>query len=353
VGRWGPAVALAALALAGLASWQVFVGPRSLGPPRPSGEPSPAAPIRRLVRIEEGEALVEVARKLKDEGIIADDLHFRTLAVLLGYEGLIQPGTYEFSSDMSVLEILQHLRYGRFATRTVTVVEGWRLEEIARAVEEAGIASAEEFLAAAVAGPYQSQFPILQGLDPLEPLEGYLYPATYAFPLEATAEDVVRAMVGKMEQVFTPELQREAAEKGLTVHQVLTLASIVERETAVPEERPIIAQVFLKRLELGMPLEADPTVQYALAQVPGNVERYGYWKSPLTVSDLQVPSPYNTYLVVGLPPGPIASPSLDSILAVIRPADTDYLFFVARPDGTHAFAETWDEHMQNVRRYRQ
>ncbi len=351
--RWGPAVVLAALALMGLASWQVFVSPTMVSAPAPLAQAPSPAPIRQLVRIQEGEGLAQVARKLKEAGIIADERHFRTLALLLGYEGLLQAGTYALSSDMSLLEILQRLRYGRFATRTVTVIEGWRLEEIARAVEEAGIASAEDFLTAAVAGPYQGQFPMLGVLDPLAPLEGYLFPATYVFPLDATAEEVVRAMLGKMEQVLTPELRQEAAQQGLTVHQVLILASIVERETAVPEERPIIAQVFLKRLRLGMPLEADPTVQYALGQVPGNVERYGYWKSPLTVEDLRVPSPYNTYLVVGLPPGPIASPSLDSILAVIRPADTDYLFFVARPDGTHAFAKTWEEHLQNVRRYQQ
>jgi UPF0755 protein len=345
--------ALAALALVGLAAWQVYLSPRSLGvlpPPRQAGS-VPA--IRHLLKVEEGDGVADVARKLKEAGIIADEAQFRTLAVLLGYQGLLQAGIYELSPGMSSLEVLQAMRYGRFATRKVTVVEGWRLEEIARAVEEAGIASAEAFLAAAVAGPYQDRFPMLRGLDPSSPLEGYLFPATYLFPVGTAVEDVVGTMLGAMAQVLTPELQQEAARKGLTVHQLLTLASIVERETSVAEERPIIAQVFLRRLELGIPLEADPTVQYAVAQLPGSVERYGYWKRSLTLEDLRVSSPYNTYLVVGLPPGPIASPSLDSIWAVVRPSETDYLFFVARPDGTHAFARTWDEHVRNVQRYGQ
>ncbi|HEU5322420.1 MAG TPA: endolytic transglycosylase MltG, partial [Methylomirabilota bacterium] len=141
----------------------------------------------------------------------------------------------------------------------------------------------------------------------------------------------------------------EALDAGLTVHGVLTLASIIEREAKVAAERPIMAQVFLKRLRLGIPLEADPTVQYALAEDPQSVDEFGYWKAPLGLDDLQLDSPYNTYLYGGLPPGPISAPRMDSILAVIRPADTNYLFFVAKPDGSHAFAKTFEEHEQNIR----
>ncbi|HWQ28370.1 MAG TPA: endolytic transglycosylase MltG, partial [Dehalococcoidia bacterium] len=137
----------------------------------------------------------------------------------------------------------------------------------------------------------------------------------------------------------------------LTPWQVVTLASIVEREARVPEERPLIASVFLNRLRLGIPLQADPTVQYALANDPANVEAFGYWKSELTVDDLRLDSPYNTYVYVGLPPGPICNPGLDAIRAVLRPAQTNYLFFVAKPDGSHAFAETLEEHERNVAQY--
>jgi UPF0755 protein len=134
----------------------------------------------------------------------------------------------------------------------------------------------------------------------------------------------------------------------MTLHEVLTLASIIEREAVVPEERPVMAQVFLSRLELGMPLEADPTVQYALANERENVAEYGYWKQGLTAEDYEIMSPYNTYVEPGLPPAPISNPRLDSINAVLDPAGTNYLYFVAKEDGSHAFAETLDEHLQNI-----
>ena len=142
-----------------------------------------------------------------------------------------------------------------------------------------------------------------------------------------------------------------ALDAGLPIHTVVTLASIVEREAAVPEERPIIAQVFLKRIREGVPLEADPTVQYALGNDAFNVVQFGYWKQDLTEADLFVDSPYNTYQVSGLPPGPIANPGTESIAAVINPAETDFLYFVAKGDGSHAFAETLEEHLANVEMY--
>ena len=135
------------------------------------------------------------------------------------------------------------------------------------------------------------------------------------------------------------------------MHTVVTLASIVEREARLAEERPIIAAIFLKRLRQGMPLEADPTVQYALGSDPQSVAAYGYWKKDLTQRDLEVDSPYNTYRRTGLPPGPIANPGLDAITAVIRPAQTNYLYFVAKEDGSHAFAETLEEHLRNIELY--
>ncbi|GBD13162.1 Endolytic murein transglycosylase [bacterium HR24] len=350
--RWlGPLGVLAALLLMGLAAWQVYLSPRAIAEPSAPG-PAPARAQRGiLLDVREGESVTDIAERLQARGIIASSLQLRTLVALLGYEGLIQAGTYEFSAGSSALEVAQRLRHGRFATVVVRVIEGWSLAEIARAVEQAGAANALDFELAAVAGPYRSEFQFLEDLPPDSSLEGYLFPATYIFPRSVTPEEMVRAMLTKMDQVFTQEMRQEAMSRGLTMHDVLTLASIVEREVASPPERPIVAQVFLRRLRIGMPLEADPTVQYALAQNPLNVERYGFWKAPLTAQDLQVDSPYNTYRRRGLPPGPIASPGLDSIMAVIRPADTNYLYFVAKGDGTHAFAETLAEHLRNVAIY--
>ncbi|MEE9286378.1 MAG: endolytic transglycosylase MltG, partial [Dehalococcoidia bacterium] len=197
-------------------------------------------------------------------------------------------------------------------------------------------------------------YEFLGRLGPSTPLEGYLLPATYFYRRSDKAEDVIQQMREAMNKSFTEELRSEALNQGLTMHGVLTLASIIEREAKVPEERPIMAQVFLKRLRLGIPLEADPTVQYALANDPESVAEFGYWKAELTVEDLEIDSPYNTYRLFGQPVGPIAAPRLDSIRAVIEPAGTNYLYFVATgdEDGSHAFAETLEEHEQNIQEYR-
>ena len=153
-------------------------------------------------------------------------------------------------------------------------------------------------------------------------------------------------MLDAFEQRYREQIQPKLAP--LSLRDVVILASIIEREARVPEDRPLIASVFLNRLELGMKLDADPTVQYAVAGDAASVQQFGYWKRALTVSDYRVSSPYNTYVNAGLPPGPIANPALDAILAVLQPAETDYLYFVARPDGRHVFAETFAEHQQNI-----
>ncbi|GBD14637.1 Endolytic murein transglycosylase [bacterium HR25] len=353
----GRVVGLLALALAlglmALAAWQVYESPNALSD-RPGAGPTPPATESSslLVDVRRGETAGEIGQRLEEMGIIDSALHFRILVSLLGYDGLLQAGTYEFSPNTSVLTAVQRIRHGRLATHTLVLIEGWRLSQTARAVEELGIATAEQFQATAVAGRYYDAFPFLRPLPPEAPLEGYLFPATYTFPRNVAVEEVVRAMLAKLDETFTPELRQEAERQGLNMHQVLTIASIVEREARLPEERPVIAQVFLKRLRLGIPLEADPTVQYALGLDERSVAQHGFWKAPLTLQDLEVDSPYNTYRNQGLPPGPIASPGLDSIVAVVRPAGTNYLYFVARPDGSHAFAETLEEHLRNVQMYR-
>jgi UPF0755 protein len=313
--------------------------------PTPSASPKPVS-----VSVEQGQGVIEIGDALEDAGVIDSAIQFRVLVAFLGYEKTLQAGDYEFEPDMPALQVVYRMRRGVVSPNFVTVVEGWRLEEVAGALDEKGIISREEFLEAAVAGNFDG-FDFLDRLGPQTPLEGYLLPATYFYRRSDTAEDVIQQMLEAMDKGFTPELRGEALDAGLTMHGVLTLASIIEREAKVAEERPIMAQVFLKRLRLGISLEADPTVQYAVAEDPDSVEEFGYWKTALTEDDLAVDSLYNTYRYGGLPPGPISAPRTDSILAVIHPSDTNFLFFVARPDGSHAFSETFEEHQQNIEEF--
>jgi UPF0755 protein len=186
---------------------------------------------------------------------------------------------------------------------------------------------------------------LIADLDPgADDLEGYLFPDTYRFPRAATAEDVVAAMVSGFRRMFDGAMQAEAASRNLPLRRLVTLASLVEKETGKPDERPLVAAVYLNRLQIGMPLQCDPTIIYAL-------QRAGRYTGNLTRADLELNSPYNTYRFAGLPPGPIASPGRASIEAVLRPADVKYLYFVSRNDGSHAFASTLEEHNRNVQQY--
>ena len=320
--------------------------PAALPPTPPASSPTPV-----IISVEANEAVKDIGQMLEDEGVIDSAIQFRVLAELLGYERILQSGEYEFDPDTPALQVVYRMRRGILSSLFVTVVEGWRLEEIADALDEQGVISREGFLEAAIAGNFDFDF--LQRLRPATPLEGYLFPATYFYGRSDTAEDVIRQMLEAMDDNFSEELLRDALNVGLTMHGVLTLASIIEREARVPEERPIMAQVFLARLRRGIPLEADPTVQYALALDPESVAEFGYWKAGLTEEDLEVDSTYNTYRFGGLPLGPIAAPRLASIEAVIEPADTNYLYFVATgdEDGSHAFAETLEEHQQNIEEF--
>jgi peptidoglycan lytic transglycosylase G len=221
----------------------------------------------------------------------------------------------------------------------VTFPEGLTMTEMAKIFESHGLGPSSSFLQAA------KDPASIRALDPAaKDLEGYLFPETYALPRRTDAAKLVRLMLAAFNDAFTPELRAAAAARSLTVRQTVTLASIVEKETAKPEERPIVAAVYSNRLRIGMPLQCDPTVIYAL-------QRAGAFTGNLRRDDLTFDSPYNTYRYPGLPPGPIASPGAASLEAVVRPADADYLYFVSRNDGSHEFARTLDEHNRNVQKY--
>ncbi len=337
-----------AVGMTAIAIWQISESSDTISEGRPMVVPTVASGGPIAVTVESGQNPGEIGDMLEGLGVIVSGDQFKTLVALLGYDRVLQAGEYEFDLATPVLEIVYNLRRGEVATRMITVVEGWRLEQVADALAEQGIPR-QEFLAAAKVGQYAFDF--LAGLDPEQSLEGFLFPSTYIIGPSDTAADFIQLMLQAFDESLPPSLREEATQGGLTLLEVLTIASIVEREAMVDRERPIIAQVFLMRLSLGMRLEADPTVQYVIAGDPASVQLYGYWKQGLTEEDLAVDSPYNTYAVSDLPPGPIANPGLASMIAVIRPADTDYLFFVATLDGSHAFAETFDEHLENVNRY--
>lgn len=340
---------LLAVVMVSIGIWQITETPGSVldeEPPTVLPTSTPGETV--IITIQEGQGAQEVGEKLEDEGIISSGLLFRVLVALEGYEGKLVAGDYEFEKGTPTLEAVERIRCGQTAPLVVTIREGVRAEEIAELMEDKNVVSAEDFLEA-IESWYEFSF--LYTKPYWANLEGYLFPDTYFFGRNMTTEEVVQQILENFDQRFDSELREETAVAGLSVHTVLTLASIVEREAQVAEERPIIAAVFLKRLRRGMPLEADPTVQYAVGSDPASVARYGYWKQELTAADLEVDSPYNTYRNTGLPRGPICNPGLDSIQAVLRPAQTNYLYFVARADGSHVFAETLEEHLSNIEQY--
>jgi UPF0755 protein len=303
------------------------------------------------VEVQQGESPSAIATKLERAGVIRSAAHFGVLAGLMGVESNLRAGEYEMTRGMPTAVVIDRLRENLTVPQFVlTIPEGWRWEQVGEHLERKGITTAADFQAAVSATDYNA--PFLAQRPPGASLEGYLFPDTYFFTVDATAHDIVARLLTTFNQKFPPELQAMAANQGLSLHQAVTLASIVEREAQVPSERPVIASVYLNRIKDGMLLQADPTTQYAIA-TPASVAEYGWWKRDLTIDDLKVNSPYNTYVSNGLPPNPIASPGLASLEAVVRPSGTEFYYFVAKPDGSHAFARTLDEHNRNVQQYQQ
>ena len=315
-------------------------------------QPAGDDPTPVTFTIRPGETAAQIAQRLEAEGLIRDADVFRALLRLRGVDTRLEAGNYELRRTMSMNEIMVVLQHGRPPTITLTVPEGWRAEEIADLLRVVGLADPDEFLQIVRSGG-DFDYDFLRDRPPgVTSLEGFLFPDTYEFPTDATAEDVVRRMLETFGQRFTPALREQARKQGLTVYQAVVLASIVEREAVIPQERPIIASVFLNRLRKGMYLNADPTVQYALGF---QAESGTWWKRPLLLEDLEVDSPYNTYRHPGLPPGPICNPGLAALQAVANPAKTNYYYFVANDvagDGSHVFAETLEEHQANIEKYR-
>jgi UPF0755 protein len=293
----------------------------------------------QFVDVPSGTGPQAIGRLLVDNGVVRDALTWRIALWRSGDAPRLKAGEYRFDRPMSVADVIRKLAKGDVFLRSITFREGLTITQMARLYETAGLGRASAFAAAA------TDVGLISRTDPAaKDLEGYLFPDTYAMPRKATAADLIRKMVARFEAVFTPALRDAALSLGLSPHEAVVLASIVERETARPDERPIVSAVYQNRLHVRMGLQCDPTVIYAL-------ERMGRYDGNLTREDLHVDSPYNTYRYAGLPPGPIGAPGRASLEAAVRPAPVDYLYFVSRNDGSHAFATTLDEHNRNVRRF--
>jgi UPF0755 protein len=288
------------------------------------------------VRVEPGDSFATVTRKLREQQVISNGLFFSLWARFTGSEKKVHQGLYRFESSVAPWEVLERLVAGKGIFHSVTIPEGMTIKEIADLLDKMQIADREKFLAAAADPGVLGSL----GLND-RGLEGYLFPSTYHFTPGTPERDIINAMVEQFRKSSQPLLTKAGSQGQLTTHELLTLASIVEKETGVEAERGLIAAVFYNRLKRQMPLQSDPTVIYGLKDFDGN----------LTKKDLRDENPYNTYRISALPPGPICNPSLSSIKAVLNPADVPYLYFVSKNDGTHIFSETIEEHNQRVKTY--
>jgi UPF0755 protein len=298
--------------------------------------------------VEVGETAISIGTRLQQLGLIDDIVLFRRFLQYNGLDATLEAGEYMLRRNMSMREIGEALQHSKVEEVVITIPEGWRAEQVAELLSKQGIMDGSIFLGDVRQG-VAIQHPLLADRPAGAGFEGYLFPETYRLPKQAKPEDLLVRMLDTMQSRLPISWEGMASAQGLTFFQVLTVASIVEREAVIADERPAIASVYLNRLKKAMYLNADPTVQYAMGYQPDTGQ---WWKTPVTIEEYQgVSSPYNTYLNPGLPPGPICSPGASAIIAALQPAQTNYLYFVARGDGGHVFATTLEEHERNVQQY--
>ncbi|MGI6065444.1 MAG: endolytic transglycosylase MltG [Bacillota bacterium] len=280
-----------------------------------------------------------IALLLAEKGLIRDPLIFKVYAKAHGLDRHLKAGEYQFSGDVSLKDIEEVIVKGRAVTESFTIPEGFTEEQIAQHLAAKGLVDKEKFLAYAREGSFEYKYLPPEGTD--KRLEGFLFPDTYYITKGFSERQIIEMMLARFDQIFKEEWRKRADELGMTIGEVVTLASLVEREARVSKDRPLVASVFHNRLKIGMHLESCATVQYALGEV----------KEVLLFEDLETESPYNTYLHGGLPPGPIAAPGADSLQAALYPEKTNYLYFVAKKDGSHYFSKTLAEHNKAKRLY--
>lgn len=321
---------VAVLALMGLAFSFLVV---YLGAPARGGEPI-------TVTIAPQSSTSRIAAQLEENRLIHSAEYFKLFTKITGADRSLKPGKYSFEGTENLNRIVAMLQQGSPDLISFTVPEGYNLEQTINLLDSQGIATREDFLAALENQNLEFKF-----FDELPEgatrLEGFLFPDTYKIETETNPVGMVQLMLNRFTEVYTPEHEARAKELGMTNLEVITLASIIEREAKVPQDRTLVSSVFHNRLKKGMLLQSCATVQYALGEI----------KPVLYNTDLQVESPYNTYLHQGLPPGPIAAPGEDSIKAALYPSETTYLYFVAKPDGSHVFSNTLQEHNEAKHKY--
>jgi len=293
--------------------------------------------VLHVVDIPEGSSFRQVAALLEQNHVIRSRLAFMLLGKLTSADRHIIPGEYALDPSLRPRDILAKLLSGQIVLHPVTIPEGYTVAQVAAALDEKAVLDGKEFLRLT----HDREFNLATFHLDKENLEGYLFPDTYHFPSKAKPKDVLVAMVEGLWRVFTPEWRARAEDLHLSVHEVLTLASVIEKETGDESEREIISSVFHNRLRRRIPLQSDPTVIYGLSAFDGNLKK----------RDLERITPYNTYRIAGLPPGPIANPGARSIKAALYPAPTTYLYFVSKNNGTHQFSSTLTEHNRAVEQY--
>lgn len=300
--------------------------------------PLPASNKPREIEIPKGATFNKTIEIFSKENLIRNKSLFLFIGRITGLDRKIRAGYYPIHRPMSQFDVFRMLKKGQIIEYRITILEGDSLRETAEKLSEKGITDIESFMRLAS----NKDFLSLHKID-APTLEGYLFPDTYKIPKGMPLEDVVGMMISRMRQKYSGELVRRASELGLSEREVLTLASIIEKEATVDIEKPLISAVYHNRLKKGIPLQADPTSIYG-------VKRFG---EKITEKDLKRRTPYNTYIIKGLPPGPIASPGIKSIIAALYPADVPYMYFVSNNDGTHTFSTTLKEHLLAVKSSRE
>jgi len=290
-----------------------------------------------IVCIESGLSTDEIVSLLKEKGLIKNKTYFLILAKIFSVDKQLKSGEYHLTKNMNTLKVLDHLKKGMVVTHRVVIPEGYNLQQIARTLEKKKIVSSASFLEVCNDKEFCSRF----NLDEAAGLEGYLFPDTYFLAKNLSPQQIVTFMVNRFFEILPKNAESLAKEKSMTLHEIIIMASLIEKETSDVREMPVIASVFYNRLKKGMPLQCDPTVLYALGKV----------NKRLTRKDLTVDSPFNTYLYPKLPPGPIASPGLEAIKAALNSSELDYLYFVSQNNGSHYFSKSLSEHNKAVRKY--
>jgi UPF0755 protein len=295
-----------------------------------------AEPQKVIFKIDSGQNFNKIVDNLFQQKLISSMIKFKVIARIKKSDRKLIAGEYELSTTMSPLDILKQLTDGSVRLHRLSVPEGFNIQQIAENVEAAGFCDQQAFIRAAT----DEESVRSMGIS-ASTFEGFLFPDTYYFSNDVSSRQIINSMVARFHQVFLPEWEERAKEMGFSVNEIITLASIIEKETGVAAERPIISSVFHNRLKRKMRLATDPTVIYGIKNFNGNI----------TKKDLNTYTPYNTYMIYGLPPGPIANPGTESIKAALYPAETKYLYFVAKRDKTHHFSSTLEEHNRAVRKH--